>query len=195
MQAQILDATPTKNSDGSIAWTLCHHQGAGKSCGNQPGSYPAVSVDKADQPFKITITGDQTDLGIKFASDPMWMQWNAAKTGGSWTTKPTGPDGGQIIGVQGAGTQVLQFRDTNSDEGVITYQLNFVDKNNNKVNPLDPDIRNGGGNVPPPPPPPPGATTWGSESSAVLITAAVISALVAAIVAYIVVRLMRPRGP
>jgi hypothetical protein len=37
----------------------------------------------------------------------------------------------------------------------LSYQLNFVDKDNHNVNPIDPDISNGGGGHPPPPPPPP----------------------------------------
>lgn len=195
MQAQNLEATPTLQGN-KVKWTLCHNKQDSKPCGDAPGNYPKVDVEhNADVPFKITIVGDTTGLGIKYASDPLWAQWGTQKPSGGWSSKPSGNDTDQLVDMNVTNNTVLHFRDTNSKAGDIKYQLNFVDKNGNKVDPLDPDIRNGGTTPPPPPPPPPGATTWGSDSSSVFITAGVISALVAAVVAYLVVRLMGPRGP
>ena len=145
MPPQILEATPEKQPDGTIKWTLCHVQGTNKTCGNEPAKYPPVPVNSnGKQPFKITIKGDQTGLGIKYAPDPLWAQWNATKPAEGWPQKPSGPDGGQLIDIKGSGTQELTFRDTNTKQGTITYQLNFVDQTNQPVTPLDPEIKNGG---------------------------------------------------
>ena len=194
MQAQILEATPTKQGN-NIKWKLCHQQGSSKACGDQPGNYPPVDVgNSSDVPFKITIIGDTTGLGIKYAPEPLWAQWATTKPAGGWNTKPSGADVDQLVRIEGAGTTELKFRDTNTQQGDIKYQLNFVSTNQptTKVDPLDPDIKNGGGNVIPPPPPP-GFSNGGVDASSVYIAAAVIAALVAALVAFVVARLMLRR--
>lgn len=195
MQAQLLEATPIKQGN-KINWKLCHDRGGGnKPCGDQPGNYPAVDVEnKADVPFKITIVGDTTGLGIKYAPDPIWAQWATTKPAAGWNTKPSGADVDQLVNIQGAGTTVLQFRDTNSKAGDIKYQLNFVSSTQPslKVAPLDPDIRNGGTNIPPPPPPPPGYGLIDSNTS--LVVALLLAFVVGFLVAGLLFRWGRTRG-
>jgi len=133
-----LDFTPTKNPDGSISWSLCIQGG---KCSTAPGDFPAVDVGKgnADVKFVVNITNDQTGMGIKFApTNPLWVQQG---------TKPTAPVlDSQIYGLSGANSTTLNFTDANCNKGDVTlkYVLNFVDNQGKSVNPVDPDIKNGG---------------------------------------------------
>ena len=70
-----LDATPTRNPDGQIVWTLCNNPPGGPpSCGGPP-NYQDVALQQGSgaTPFTITIR-DPQNLGVKFAADPMWVQ-------------------------------------------------------------------------------------------------------------------------
>jgi len=107
-------------------------------CNSPTSSYPNVSVpaNHFDKLFSFTIVNDNTQLGIKFADGPLWIKANS---------KPTGPGvNGQIYAVNGGGKTELTFKDKNSSMVTLKYQLNFVDKDGNKVTAIDPDIKNGG---------------------------------------------------
>jgi len=132
-------ATPTLN-DGVVQWQLCFIEtGQPTVCNSPTSAYPNVSVPQnhANQLFSFKIVNDNTQLGITFAPDnPLWIKANS---------KPTGPGvNGQITGIGGGATPELQFTDKNSSAVTLKYQLNFVDKNGNKVTAIDPDIKNGG---------------------------------------------------
>lgn len=81
---------------------------------------------------------DNTGLGLQFSSDPLWVS-----EGGS-CPPPSGVNSVQIQNVVPAGL-LLTFTDMNQgDECTLIYQMNFVDRNNSLVKPLDPEIKNGG---------------------------------------------------
>ena len=142
-------ATATLNN-GAVNWKLCHQPpGSAENCGNAKSPFPNVvlGANKGTYTFKFTID-DQTGKGIKFASDPIWIQEGS---------QPTGPGvDPQIEGVDGKGGngKILTFIDRNDkpnnadpDPVILKYQLNFVDQNNAPVTSLDPDITNGGTNT------------------------------------------------
>lgn len=140
------EVTPTLKN-GKVDWEMCRVEGGQKKdCGKSNGTYPNVVLDagKGAYNFKVSITGDQTGLGIKFANDGL-----AIKKG-----EPVGPGVQKQIGApNGNGTKVLTFVDNNSmpnkdhpNPVVITYGLNFTDQNGNAVTAIDPDITNGGTN-------------------------------------------------
>lgn len=139
--------TPTLNN-GVVEWEMCIDNGGQKEeCGKGDGNYPDVTLAKGggSYHFKVSITNDQTGLGIKFAdTDPLLI-----KKG-----EPVDPTKKQIDQINGHGTSVLKFRDKNDmpDKNnpapvVITYGLNFTDKDGHTVTAIDPDITNGGTNI------------------------------------------------
>lgn len=133
-----LDATPSRNADGQIQWTLCNNPPGGPpTCGGPP-NYQDVALQQGAgaTPFTITIR-DPQNLGVKFAADPMWVQ--------------PGPDNcpqaqvfdsqGQIQSVQRVSDTQIKFTDLNNNTAplTLTYSLQFVG-----APALDPDIKNGG---------------------------------------------------
>lgn len=139
------EATPTLVA-GKVSWKLCYlPQGKPKDCGNAKSPFPDVVLgyNQGAYWFKYKIVGDQTGLGIKFSSDPIWIANG---------TQPTGPGiDSQIDNVSVTPQGELKFRDKNDkpdeydgDPVILKYQLNFVDKDENAVTSLDPDITNGG---------------------------------------------------
>jgi hypothetical protein len=179
MPTQNFQAKPTLDKSGNVSWELCHTNPNPDDCGDSKATYPDITLGKGTgkHTIKFTITDDQTGLGIKFSDEPLWI-----KKGG----QPTGPGGDpQIEPPTGNGTQVLTFVDKNSkpdkaDPGpyVLTYQLNFVDKDNKKVTSIDPDIRNGG-------------TTKSFDQTTMLIAGAGLVLLLAAVL--LSIRSMRRR--
>ena len=145
MPTQNFEATPTLNTSGKVSWKLCHTNPNPDVCGVSKSTYPDITLGRGSgkHTIEFAITGDQTGLGIKFASDPLWIKKGS---------QPTGPGvDSQIETLMGNGTTALSFFDKNSkpDQAnpapyVLKYQLNFVDKDNKKVTSIDPDIKNGG---------------------------------------------------
>lgn len=147
------EVTPTLKN-GKVEWEMCRIDNGQKlDCGKSNGNYPNVTLDtgKGAYTFKVTITGDQTGKGIKFAANDALV----IKKG-----EPSGPGTEKQIGTpSGGGNKVLTFVDKNSmpnkdhpDPVVISYGLNFTDQNNNAVTSIDPDIKNGGTTIIEPPP-------------------------------------------
>lgn len=133
-------ATATLNN-GIVEWELCRTDLATDRCGKNASEYPSVVVPegKNNAKFEFVIV-DKTNLGIKFAPDPIWIQQD---------TKPTGPIlDAQIplASVEGKGTDTLRFKDKNDNPNglFLKYQLNFTDAQGKAVTPIDPDIVNGG---------------------------------------------------
>lgn len=147
------EVTPTLKN-GKVEWEMCRiHNGQKLDCGKSNGNYPNVTLEtgKGAYTFKVSITGDQTGKGIKFAANDALV----IKKG-----EPSGPGTEKQIGTpSGGGNKVLTFVDKNSmpnkdhpDPVVISYGLNFTDKNNIPVTSIDPDIKNGGTTIIEPPP-------------------------------------------
>lgn len=177
MPAQLITVTPSKGPGSKISWELCHKAPQkAEVCGKQ-NNYPVVILGRnsgqnaGDQVFTVTIN-DKHNLGIKFSSDPLWIQ--AA-------TKPTSPviDSSQIHSVTPGATQLI-FKDKNDGAPVtLVYQLNFVGADNKPVTAIDPDIKNGG------------TTIAGSEQMTMLVAGAGLLLLLAAI--WLSLRAMRRR--
>lgn len=167
MPAQLITVTPSTGPGGKIDWELCHKAPKKADvCGKQ-NNYPDIILGKnsgqnaGDQVFTVKIN-DKHNLGIKFSSDPLWIQAD---------TKPKSPviDSSQIHSVT-PGAKQLIFKDKN-DGGPVTlvYQLNFVDADNKPVTAIDPDIKNGG------------TTIVGSAQMTMLVAGAGLLLLLAAI--------------
>lgn len=149
MPTQRFEARPTLEKTGNVSWELCHMNPSPPTsppkCGDSKATYPDVFLvrNTGKHKFEFNITQDQTGLEIKFANDPLWIEQGAQPTQAVVDS--------QIENIKGKGTSELKFDDKNSkpDPGdpapvVLKYQLNFVDKNNNKVTEIDPEITNGG---------------------------------------------------
>ena len=69
MASEKLQATPTKDAGGNISWKLCDAK-VPTDCGTL-GSNPVTALPHSFFPktynFEITVTNDQTGLGIVFA--------------------------------------------------------------------------------------------------------------------------------
>ena len=181
-------AMPTLTS-GVVSWQLCvvkPTNQAGCGDGSQDHPYPNVIVAKdhgaATFQFKIISGINSPDVTFKQPPSssnigPIWVQA---------TQKPTGPVlNGQIDSPDGKanGHKVLTFKDKNDNTGgplVLKYQLNFVDQHGTSVNPIDPDITNGGHSFLTP--------------TMILITAAVIAALVSVVVTFVLAPIVARRA-
>lgn len=183
MPPQTFEATPTLVGT-NVQWELCHTNPDPDKCGTNNGNYPDVMLLKGSgaHTFQFTIVGDQTAMGIKFATtDPLVI-----KTG-----EPVGPGTEKQIGPpNGNGTKVLTFVDKNSMPNqnfpapvVLDYQLNFIDKNGKAVTEIDPEITNGGTTIIEPPP---GSGGSGGYSQSEYITAAAIALLVGILIGFVV---------
>lgn len=152
MASEKLQATPTKDAGGNISWKLCDAK-VPTDCGTL-GSNPVTALPHSFFPktynFEITVTNDQTGLGIVFAPDPpsppgkddgpLWIQAN---------TKPSEfATDSHISSQSGGGTTSLKFQDKNKGSAVdLQYRLNFVDSAGKKVTSIDPEIKNGGSTI------------------------------------------------
>ncbi len=142
MPAHKVTLTPSEGKAG-IEWQLCHKgPNTAQKCGPAHSSVIDVGrnegTNKGDQVFTMTIN-DKYNLGLKFSSDPLWIQAGP---------KPTTPviDTSQIHSVTPTPNKII-FKDRN-DGGPVTlmYALNFLDNNNGTVT-IDPAIKNGGTNI------------------------------------------------
>ena len=143
------EAIATLDNNSNVQWELCLREPVDQAaCGKTKADYPDIwlEANKGKYDFTFTIT-DQTNLGIKFAGDPLWIKKGSKPTG-------SGIDG-QIEAntLKGQGTQTLEFVDKNSKPDkqepnpyVMKYQLNFTDTGGNEVTSIDPDLTNGGTN-------------------------------------------------
>lgn len=140
------EAIATLNN-GKVEWELCLREPAAQAaCGKTKASYPDIWLDanQGEYDFEFNIT-DQTNLGIKFAGNPLWI-----KKG----NQPTGPSSDPQIGTpNGQGSPKLTFVDKNTKPDAnepnpykLKYQLNFIDKDGNETS-IDPEILNGGTNM------------------------------------------------
>lgn len=152
MASEKLQAVPTKGMGETISWKLCDAK-VPTDCGTL-GSNPVTTLPHSffakTYNFEITITNDQTGLGIVFAPDPpsspgkddgpLWIQANS---------KPSEfANDGHISWQSGGGTTTLRFQDKNKGSAVdLQYRLNFVDSNGKKVTAIDPEIKNGGSTI------------------------------------------------
>ena len=124
-----------------ITWTMSHdgQTGSGKN-------FPAICLPKHSGAHLITFTIDNPDgMEIEFSDDPIWIQE------GRDCPKTAVFDKKQIKAKTRLSDSQLLIKDINKGgEVTLTYQLNFVDRNDasHKVPPLDPQIKNGGGNGP-----------------------------------------------
>lgn len=135
-----LYARADTDSKGDIVWTLDDKKNGKK------GERKKVDLpkDSGEWSFKIRLD-DDTPYGLKFdPSDPIWI----AETNNC--PPPPGINTDQIYDVDVNGQKTLTFRDRNCGDAVdLKYQLNFLTSDNQRAEPLDPDIRNGGGGNPP----------------------------------------------
>lgn len=141
--------TPAKQPDGSIQWTMDYQ---GKK-GSSPSTYPVIDL-KAKEAHKLTYTiSNPPGLSINF--DPAMVQSASGKSihNAIWVQESTKPPqatlSGQINKVTLKTPTELQIKDDNSGNPMtLIYQINFVDAANPgvKVDPLDPELKNGGGN-------------------------------------------------
>ncbi len=118
---------------GGIVWSLDDK--------NPPKHQYKIKLNfgKNAGPQRITVhLIDNTGQGLQFSSDPLWVSENGT------CPPPDGSNSAQIQDVTPAGS-VLTFTDLNEGkECTLIYQLNFVDRNQHPVTPLDPEIKNGG---------------------------------------------------
>lgn len=145
---------------GAIVWSLDDK--------NPPKHKCKIKLDfpkhAGPQPITVNLI-DTTGQGLQFSSDPLWVNE------GGPCPKQSGINTVQIENVVPNGS-VLTFTDLNvGKECTLIYQLNFVDRDKNPVEPLDPEIKNGGTNI----------------ASPNLLVLALIGACVAA-VAYVAIR-------
>ena len=141
----IPQADPTS---GAIQWTMVHDGYVG-----QGGNYPAVDMPNGNQNDNIVFTiVDINKLGVSF--DPTVVD-NGTKPkalNAIWIATPSGaqkkagayPAQIDSVKLQNGNSQLI-VGDKNSDDSVMTYQLNFV-RAGQPVTSIDPEIRNGGGN-------------------------------------------------
>lgn len=135
MNEQFLTATPKRNPSGAIEWTLSDGT---KSGGH--GHFPSVALPKKSGAHHFTISIGPDRLGIEFSKDPLWIHE------GSTCPTQSGIDSAQIKGFKRLNDTQIFFTDLNKGDAVdLWYQLNFVDSDGKPVNPLDPEIKNGGG--------------------------------------------------
>ena len=127
---------PAAAKDGSIDWTLCHNgPSEPEVCGQEP-FYPVIELKpNSGYHFHVDID-DKDNLGVTFSGDPLWIQAN---------TKPTQ----HVIDAQirdvTPGSTTLKFFDRNKGDPVdLVYQLNFVGRDKQPVESIDPTIKNGG---------------------------------------------------
>jgi hypothetical protein len=129
MKAESISLIPVMKNNGQFdEWQMSVNGGGKKGA----GQYPIIKVAHNDASnFTLTITDPGS---ITFSANPIYIQ--------KGTAKPTGGVDSQIKDIQGQGTTVLTFHDSNKDAGKLTYVLNF-----NNAPQLDPIIENGGGGI------------------------------------------------
>lgn len=168
MQAQFFDATPSKDANGQISWSLCQ---SGSACGSA-GHYPPVVIGKGDPAAEVTISiNDPNHLGVVYAQNPMWVQPGA----NNCPQQQMFNSSGQIPGVTRVSDTQIKFTDLNTKPVDLTYSLQFVG-----APALDPDIKNGGTNL--------------FDPTTLLIQGAVVAAVVSLVISAIVARIVAIRA-
>jgi len=136
----VMTATPSGPDPQHINWKLCNLTTNVCGTGTQTEPYPAIYLSYNSGPQDVIfVINDPSNLGIKFANDPLWMVMNQGQ-------HPTGPgihSNGQL-GTPQKFSSVLIVPDHNSQAQWMSYRLNFVDKANQPVKAIDPDWHNGG---------------------------------------------------
>jgi len=181
------------NGPAGVQWELCDV--VANKCGG-PGAKPASAYPIIDLPankvgydFTVTIKNPN---GISFAPANGTPTYPQSGDAALWVMVGQGQhpshqgnnSNGQITNPQLMDATTLTFTDLNHGQGAswLSYRLNFSKKDGTPVNPIDPDIKNGGS----------GLWAGAPSSSSVMMTAAVTAAIVAlivsAIVAYFVAR-------
>jgi len=183
---------PSNGSNG-VQWVLCDVTAS--NCGgpgaNPPTPYPVIDLPKNKVGYDFTVT-IKNAAGISFAPANKPTTYPQTGDAALWVMMGQGQhpshqgnnSNGQIVNPQLTDATTLTFTDLNHGQGVswLSYRLNFVKNGSQAVNPIDPDIKNGG------------SAFWGAApgtSSAMMtaaVTAAIVALVVAAIVAYIVAR-------
>lgn len=148
MEHEYVTLIPSRDGTGQIQWTMVYKDKPGKK-----GGFPDIDLGN-DAPVMFTYTiVNPANLNIGFDHRPAEGQDPKVKNAlwvveGSGTAKKPGIHTDQIeqVGIQ-ANTTQLRFKDKNSDHAILTYQLNFLNRDNpaEQVTALDPEIRNGGG--------------------------------------------------
>ena len=138
MSRHPITVTPSKDANGVVQWTLSY----GNRSGHRKGEYPRVDLRRGGTNERFEITLVDTQYGITFSDDPLWIQV------GECPTQP-GIDNSLIDDIE-CGPTLVKFRDLNSNKTELTlsYRLNFNVPDVRPGEPgtfLDPEIRNGGG--------------------------------------------------
>ena len=144
---------------GGVDWTLDDKLPVKKNVKK------TINFPKNSGEYAVTVNLiDNTGTGIVFKqADPIWVQ-----SGGGCPPNP-GVNSTEIGDIQ-AGTNTLQFTNTNQVAGSLIYQLNFVDSAGVDVSPqLDPEFKNGG--------------TGGRSTTAAIITAVVVGTALVVVLA------------
>jgi hypothetical protein len=159
-----------------VKWELCDV--AANACGGS-GDYPQIILPAKSGPYDFTVTIKNPIRGIRFApvaNDPtsadaaLWVMLGQ----GQHPHQHGNGSNGQIQNPTLTSATTLKFTDSNSNPSAmwLSYRLNFVDNQNHTVQPIDPDIKNGGTNL--------------FNPTAVLLTAAGVAALVSIILSAII---------
>jgi hypothetical protein len=149
--ARAVTVLPSQGANG-INWVLCDDAGhCGGPGANPPSDYPTLEVAKGGGPDVFSVTISNPTLGITFASNPkdptkaddaLWVEMGKGKHPNQ---KGNGSNG-HITDATLTNSTTLTFTDHNHGNSMwMSYRLNFVGQNNAVVNPIDPDIKNGGG--------------------------------------------------
>ena len=183
------------NSPQGIQWVLCDV--TANKCGgpgaNPQSAYPVIDLPTNTVGYDFTVT-IKNPMGISFApanqpptypqsgDDALWVMVGQ----GQHPNHQGNNSNGQIVNPQLTDATTLTFTDLNHGQGAswFSYRLNFVKNGNQAVNPIDPDIKNGGSGL--------WAGAGAPSTSSMLMTAAVVAAIVAlivsALVAYFIAR-------
>jgi hypothetical protein len=149
MKDEYITLIPTPVTNNTVQWTMIHNGSIG-----QGKDYPNIDLPNDGQSkieFKILdlsntkITFDSTVVDPNSNPEALNAIWIAV---GSGNQKKAGPYPGQInqVKLQDYNKNLI-VKDKNSDDAVLTYQLNFKAPQGSTLNvpPIDPEIRNGGG--------------------------------------------------
>ena len=150
MKDEYISLIPTRGPDNAIQWTMIHDGHVG-----QGTNYPDVDLPPDGKPSKIQFTiVDLNNTQITF--DPTLVDNNSKPKAlnaiwiadGSGGQKKAGlyPEQISQVRLQSNNTQLV-VGDKNSEEVVLTYQLNFKGPagSTESIPAIDPEIRNGGG--------------------------------------------------
>ena len=152
MPIETIVLRPTVGSNNQILWELCNENNCGGPGSSTNDDYPVVEVLGRDTLviFQIEENSDNPH-GIRFAnassaqtnaSDAIWVRPGQ----GNKPPEKGMNSNGQFVNASLPNPQTLVFSDKNDRPAPqwFTYQLNFVDERGQPVDPIDPEIKNGG---------------------------------------------------